>query len=368
MLFLINDTEVSLNGNSAVSTSQGGTSAFVAGFINHLISKKVNFGLLGNFNCSEPDTFLHQIKARSNLAFLAGLLVFFIKKRLSACDLLYFQRPDHLAFSLFSPAAKVLHLHGAMRVTMKERRGGLSSAVYLFLERIAMSTVQLILTTDHHTASIYKETYPHIAGKIHVIPSGFDYSLFHEVSVIPSKTIHSHAKRLVYAGRLAYPKRLDDMMKAFALVVNTSPEAEFHIAGDGPLMSQVQKSVVEQGLQDKVIFHGILQKNELRDLLHSCHAGILLSHSEGSPISVKEILACGKPVIVSDVGDCKDYVIESKTGYIVDAGNHQQVADAIVKAFTNADFMASDCAEIVKQYDEAIINDRIFGLITQHQK
>jgi len=41
---------------------------------------------------------------------------------------------------------------------------------------------------------------------------------------------------------------------------------------------------------------------------------------------LKEVLACGKPVIVNDVGDMKEYIVEGKNGFIVEAGNHQQVA------------------------------------------
>ena len=57
---------------------------------------------------------------------------------------------------------------------------------------------------------------------------------------------------------------------------------------------------------NNVTFTGLLTKHQVRDLIHPSDAAILLSAHEGSPISVKEVLACGKPVIVNDVGDLTD--------------------------------------------------------------
>ena len=99
------------------------------------------------------------------------------------------------------------------------------------------------------------------------------------------------------------------------------------------------------------------------DLIHQSDAAILLSAHEGSPISVKEILACGKPVIVNDVGDLTAYVIQGQNGYIVDAGNGEEVAAAIANAFENSDNMQEACIKSMKPYDESLINSKIVKLI-----
>lgn len=365
MLYIVNDSEISLTASHVYATSQGGTSAFLAGFINHLIANQQNFGLIGNFNCSESNTFLHHIKPRSNLAFLSGLLAFFIKKGLFAYDLLYFQRPDHLAFSFFSPARKVLHLHGPVRSTIISGKRFIPKNAFLFLEKLAIRKADLVIATDHRTASLYKAHYPHITGKIHVIPAGFDFSYFHQKSELPSAAGSKNEKRLLYAGRLAHPKRLKDMIEAFALASVMNDDLVFYIAGDGPLLKLSREWAEQKGVGGRVLFTGSLSKSKLRELMHSCHAGILLSHSEGSPISVKELLAGGKPVIVNDVGDLSDYILNDKTGYIVQAANHHQVADAIVKAVENCEKMAFSCVEMSKKYDETYINEQILNTILQ---
>ena len=58
---------------------------------------------------------------------------------------------------------------------------------------------------------------------------------------------------------------------------------------------------------------------------------------------MKEVLACGKPVIVNDVGDLAEYFIPGRNGYIVDPANSREVATAIVNAFANGHTMRKAC-------------------------
>ena len=80
-------------------------------------------------------------------------------------------------------------------------------------------------------------------------------------------------------------------------------------------------------------------------------------------IAASEILACGKPVIINDVGDLTAYVIQGQNGYIVDAGNGEEVAAAIANAFENSDNMQEACIKSMKPYDESLINSKIVKLI-----
>ena len=71
-----------------------------------------------------------------------------------------------------------------------------------------------------------------------------------------------------------------------------------------------------------------------------------------SPISVKEVLAWSKPVIVNDVGDLAEYVIPGRNGYIVDAANSREVAATIENACANAHSMREACIASMELYDE----------------
>lgn len=113
------------------------------------------------------------------------------------------------------------------------------------------------------------------------------------------------------------------------------------------------------GLQNHVTFTSLLTKYQVRDLIHQFDAAILLSVHEGSPISVKEILTCGKPVIVNDVGVLAEYIIPDMNGYIVDPNNSREVAAAVEKACANAHSMREACVASMEPYDEGVINAMI---------
>lgn len=366
MLFLINDTRVHVYQLHASPASQGGSSSFVAGFISHLLYKQIPFGLLGNFGAEGVNIKCFPFQAGSNLGFLLKLAIFFLTKKFSKSDMLYFHRPDHLALAWPCASKKILHLHGPMRLTMKERRGVVSRSVYFFFERRAMHDAELIITTDKRTANLYSKVYPFAKEKIHIFPAGMAYLFFSTGAGQIESKAENTANRLIYAGRLAYPKRISEIIEAFAIASEILPDLELHIAGDGPLREETERLVHKKGLEGKLTFHGVLSKEVLRALIHTCKAGILLSHCEGSPISVKEILACGKPVIVNDVGDVKDYIIPGKTGFIVSPDNPGEVADAIVQAITKSTEMAQQCQASAALFDENLINQQILNLILKH--
>jgi len=136
----------------------------------------------------------------------------------------------------------------------------------------------------------------------------------------------------------------------------------FTLAGTGTMLRSLQRFVAEAGLAENVTFTGLLSKVEVRNLIRQCDAAILLSAHEGSPISVKEVLACGKPVIVNDAGDLSAYVTHGQNGYIVDAGNSEEVAAAIADAFENSTNMREACVASMVPYDETMIN----GLVVKY--
>ena len=363
MIYIINDTKISLN-YKAIAYSQGGTSAYLAGFINYLFQVRLDFGLIGNFEISDKSERSAYISHPStNLAFLKYLLTLFLSKKFNQKDIFYFQRPDQLACSIFGKKIRILHLHGQQRTTIIKNRNLIVKVLYLILERIGMHLANLVLVTDKKSASVYLKHYPFIAKKIKIVPTGIDLNFFADSTGIPSKEKTTLSRELVYIGRLAPPKKVMDMLQAFKIVSGTNTKCHFSIAGKGPLKNSLEKSVIDMELENKVSFMGVLSKDEVRKLIHNCDAAILLSGNEGSPISIKEILACGKPVIVNDVGDLTEYVVDGKNGYIVNPDNHLEVAAAIIKVFENGNNMREYCITSMLPFDELLINQTIVNHI-----
>lgn len=368
MLYIVNDTSISIL-EKANSGSQGGTSAFLAGFINYLLQSKIEFGVIGNFEIANRLVKKsYFINPSGNLEFLKYLIKIFSVTRFDDSDIFYFQRPDHLACSLFSKKIRILHLHGQPRTTIINNKNRFTKLSFLVLERLAMKSADLILVTDNRSAAVYVKQYPDISNKIKVIPTGIDLAFFSSIQGLATQDRSKLRKELVYIGRLAPPKQLFEMLKAFHILAEANPGYHFRIAGTGPLLSTLQQNVSEMGLEGQVSFLGVLSKIQIRELIRNSDAAILLSGNEGSPVSIKEVLACGKPVIVNDVGDLTEYIFQDKNGYIVHAENSGEVAAAIAKAFENSDKMRDECSSSMLPYEEYNINRSIANHIFEFNK
>jgi glycosyltransferase involved in cell wall biosynthesis len=76
---------------------------------------------------------------------------------------------------------------------------------------------------------------------------------------------------------------------------------------------------------------------DIESILYSSNAGILTSTNEGTPISLLEYINYGLPVIVTDVGDCKDIVLKSNCGYVIEVNNISQFSSQLFQLITNYD-------------------------------
>lgn len=99
------------------------------------------------------------------------------------------------------------------------------------------------------------------------------------------------------------------LLRAFANTVAQHPASRLCIVGDGSERQELENLANELGLSDAVDFLGqVSEKAKIRDVLWSSKVFILSSDYEGLPLSAIEAMACGLPVISTDVGGMSDIV------------------------------------------------------------
>lgn len=130
------------------------------------------------------------------------------------------------------------------------------------------------------------------------------------------------AWHLVQACRLIEKKGLDDALHAFAEFSKRHPAAKFTIAGEGPLLGELEKLRDELGLTDKVRFAGFLKGRALCDLYHTAHLFVHPSritadgNQEGIPNAMLEAMATGLPVVATLHGGIPEAVRNGVTGIL----------------------------------------------------
>jgi rhamnosyl/mannosyltransferase len=164
-----------------------------------------------------------------------------------------------------------------------------------------------------------------------VVPFGIDLDSFAlrvgEVDQV-RELRRRHGERIIlFLGVLRYYKGLDVLIRAMARVAG-----RLLIAGPGPHRASLQALTRELGLTDRISFLGEASESERRLLLHACDVFVLpsIDRSEAFGISQLEAMACGKPVVSSDLPTGVRLVTQAGvTGMLVPPGEPDALGRAL---------------------------------------
>ena len=156
--------------------------------------------------------------------------------------------------------------------------------------------------------------------RIAVIRNGIDRAVFQPYDQQPARAklgLAADAKILVSVAALVPLKRLDRLIEAMQLIAQTQPLARLYVIGEGPERAALTAQIAASSLQDKVFLLGAKPQRELADWYTAADLFCLASQREGCPNVVIEALACGTPVVASDVGGIGELLADDCCGRLV---------------------------------------------------
>ena len=180
-------------------------------------------------------------------------------------------------------------------------------------------------------------------AKTRVIYNGVDVSQFRKGA--PSHNLHRElgipqdAPMVCMIARFYPQKAYDEFIEAAHLIIKEGVACHFLCIGDGPARPSIEKMVSDRGLQNRIAFLG--WRKDIPDILGICDIAVLASHHEGLPITILEAMAVGLPVVTSDVGGCKEAVINGETGFLIPPGDIRGMAQAIHRLIVNKELARS---------------------------
>lgn len=128
-------------------------------------------------------------------------------------------------------------------------------------------------------------------------------------------------------GRVSREKNLDVLTDAFRTISPLRAELHLVVVGDGPYLNEMREKLAGY----PVTFTGYLEGEELAQCYASSDVFVFPSSTDTFGNVVLEAQASGLPVIVTDFGGPCENLIEDKTGLIVEAGNADAMARAILR-------------------------------------
>lgn len=153
--------------------------------------------------------------------------------------------------------------------------------------------------------------------------------------------VSSNPPIFISVGRFAAKKGPEYTIRAFSKVVAEKPDAKLLMLGDGELLATCQQLASALGVDQKIEFLGSCPPAKVAELHHQ--ARVFVQHSrraedgdsEGTPVSVVEAMRSGLPVVSTRHAGIKDVVLEGETGFLVDEGDWEGMAAAMLALANN---------------------------------
>lgn len=165
----------------------------------------------------------------------------------------------------------------------------------------------------------------------------------------------------LFIGSLMRDKGIIEYLRASEMVKKRYPQAEFWVVGPkDSRLSGITGAELDYYITNGYI-HYFGETDDVRPYLDKCRYYVLPSYREGTPRSVLEAMATGRPIITTDVPGCRETVVDGLNGFLVPVKNFKLLADKMlwmIEHTSKVKTMGEESLKIVQnKYDVLKIND-----------
>jgi glycosyltransferase involved in cell wall biosynthesis len=202
------------------------------------------------------------------------------------------------------------------------------------------------------------------ARKLVIIPNGYDGSIFKPKPSIYARTILGlpiNKKVLLSVGNLVKIKGHFDLINAMKIVCSKRSDVILVIIGNGFLKEKLRNRSIELQLDEKVFLVGGKKHEEINLWMNAADLLVLPSFHEGFPTVIPEALACGLPVVGTNVGGIPEALSVDFVGAVVSPHDPKHLADKILEML-DQNYSRQDIVNHAKQYEQVNVNKRLVSI------
>lgn len=279
------------------------------------------------------------------------------------------------------PVIQMFHTLGVMKNLIARDDSERESEFRIETEKhLAQFADKIVIATPAEKQQLIKY-YDVDEQKLAIIPPGVDTSRFYPIPEDEARAvigIPPNNCMILFVGRIEPLKGIETLLRAIALLLQTEDleECNYYLAiiggepdGNGEEadseMTRLQNLSRELGIHDVVIFLGKRSQDTLPYYYSAAQVVVVPSHYESFGMVALEAMACGTPVIASQVGGLAYLVKDGKTGYVVPEGNPEALEQALkklIEAPTLREQMCDQAVEYARSYDWGIIAKKVARL------
>jgi colanic acid/amylovoran biosynthesis glycosyltransferase len=213
-------------------------------------------------------------------------------------------------------------------------------ALSLQAERAAF----VVAVSEHARSQILRWAPPAAWSKVHVVRCGLDESF-----TLSDASPPPHGRRVACVGRLGAEKGHRILIDAAQMLKRGGIGFELACLGDGPERAALEELIAAADVAEHVHLTGWVDGESVRRAIASSRAVVLPSLAESLPVVLMEALALGRPVIATRTGGVSELVEPGVNGWLVDAGNAEQLAAALGEALSAPEELLAELGRAGRQ-------------------
>jgi D-inositol-3-phosphate glycosyltransferase len=283
------------------------------------------------------------------------------------------------------PVINMYHTLGLMKQRVARNSEEAEGVYRLNGEREVLAKADCIVAATQAELAQLQWLYQADPRKITIIPPGVDTSHFYPIPPDEAKDFIGipHENRMfLFVGRIEPLKGIDTLINSIALIrkkgifnrhcciclsiIGGDPNPdEGHFSDE---MARLQELCKEYDLEDQVTFLGHRGQDSLPYFYSAAEAVVMPSHYESFGMVALEAMACGTPVVASEVGGLAFLIKDGVTGYHFPAEDPEALSEKLISLVEDKDTrdrMSKKAVEVAQGYDWQVIAAQIKTLYDQ---
>lgn len=183
--------------------------------------------------------------------------------------------------------------------------------------------------------------------KIKVIPNGVDTNLF-----LPIEKQETELIRILWIGRFVPGKGVEYLIDAFNTLIKDFPNVKLNMIGKGPLKKNIEQKIQDLDLRGSINIKEFVPNTDLPETYQNSEVFVLPSLNEGVPRTILEAMACGVPVVCTELPQLVKIV--KGCGFVVPLRDSHAIAESIINIISNRElaheFGETGRAKVVEKY------------------
>ncbi len=237
------------------------------------------------------------------------------------------------------------------------------------INKFVLKRIDLLVVPSIYFKELIINNYPFFSeDKIFVSPSGgINLDLFED----KKDSKNEECLSLGFVSRIDKGKGWDIFLRGLARLNNDNINFKADVAGGGSEIDEFKKTIVKLNLSNKINYKGVIDHSKLVDFYNSIDVFIFPSERKAESLGLVglESMACGTPVVGSNIGGIKTYLQDGFNGFLFESGNEKDLIEKI-KLFKSLSVkdkaeMKENALQTALKYDSKYISRKLISKLEE---